>query len=49
MIHATIDGDTLAPTFEESHYERVRQSPSSERWKNPYDFTVNYYKRKDLD
>ena len=25
MIHATIDGDTLAPTFEESHYERVRQ------------------------
>ncbi len=25
MIHATIDGDTLAPKFEENRYERVRQ------------------------
>ena len=49
MIHATIDGDTLAPTFEESHYERVRQVYHPKDEKNPYDFTVNYYKRKDLD
>ena len=49
MIHATIDGDTLAPTFEESHYERVRQVHHPKDEKNPYDFTVNYYKRKDLD
>ena len=49
MIHATIDGDALAPKFEESHYERVRQVPHLKDEKNPYDFTVNYYKRKDLD
>ena len=49
MIHADIDGDTLAPKFEESHYERVRQVPHLKDEKNPYDFTVNYYKRKDLD
>ena len=49
MIHATIDGDTLAPKFEESHYERVRQVHHPKDEKNPYDFTVNYYKRKDLD
>lgn len=49
MIHADIDGDTLAPKFEESHYERVRQVPHLKNEKNPYDFTVNYYKRKDLD
>ena len=49
LIHATIDGDALAPKFEESHYERVRQVPHLKDEKNPYDFTVNYYKRKDLD
>ena len=49
MIHADIDGDTLAPRFEESHYERVRQVYHPKDEKNPYDFTVNYYKRKDLD
>ena len=35
--------------FEESHYERVRQVHHPKDEKNPYDFTVNYYKRKDLD
>ena len=49
MIHATIDGDTLAPRFEENRYERVRQVRHPKDEKNPYDFTVNYYKRKDLD
>ena len=49
MIHTTIDGDTLAPKFEESHYEKVRQVHHPKDEKNPYDFTVNYYKRKDLD
>ena len=49
MIHATIDGDTLAPKFDEKRYEKVRQVPHLKDEKNPYDFTVNYYKRKDLD
>ena len=49
MIHTTIDGDTLAPKFEESHYEKVRQVHHPKDEKNPYDFTINYYKRKDLD
>ena len=49
MIHATIDGDTLAPIFEESNYERFRQVHHPKDEKNPYDFTVNYYKRKDLE
>ena len=46
MIHATIDGDTLAPKFEENRYERVRQVHHPKDEKNPYDFTVNYYKEK---
>ena len=49
MIHADMDGDTLAPTFEENRYERVRQVHHPKDEKNSYDFTVNYYKRKDLD
>ena len=49
MIHADMDGDTLAPTFEENCYERVRQVHHPKDEKNPYDFTVTYYKRKDLD
>ena len=49
MIHATIDGDTLAPKFDEKRYEKVRQVPHLKDEKNPYDFTVNHYKRKDLD
>ena len=49
MIHADMDGDTLAPTFEENRYERVRQVHHPKDEKNPYDFTGTYYKRKDLD
>ena len=49
MIHADMDGDILAPTFEENRYERVRQVHHPKDEKNPYDFTVTYYKRKDLD
>ncbi len=31
MIHATIDGDTLAPKFDENRYEKSPSSSPSER------------------
>lgn len=48
-IHAEIDGDTYAPEINQNLYERIRQVHHPKDEKNPYDFTVHYYKRKELD
>ena len=48
-IHAEIDGDTYAPEIDQNLYERIHQVHHPKDEKNPYDFTVHYYKRKELD
>lgn len=48
-IHAEIDGDTYAPEIDLNLYERIHQVHHPKDEKNHYDFTVHYYKRKELD
>ena len=48
-IHAEIDGDTYAPEIDQNLYESTHQVHHPKDEKNPYDFTVHYYKRMELD
>ena len=48
-IHAEIDGDTYAPEIDQNLYESTHQVHHPKDEKNPYDVTVHYYKRKELD